>query len=177
MFNSFFCCLSTAYSLYHTFCCLSSIFLSFLKLFYLTENFFRRFSFSNFCIISYRLTFVKNFFNFFEILFSQVVRFWPSATFISYHRFKCLSRTFLSFLKNFLNFIFQKFSSFLSATFTSYHRWSCLSRTFFIFLKNFFKFLSSSSATSDIIPYTLPLVNNFLQKNSIFLYFLFTMQT
>ena len=99
MFNSFFCCLSTAYSLYHTFCCLSSIFLSFLKLFYLTENFFRRFSFSNFCIISYRLTFVKNFFNFFEILFSQVVRFWPSATFISYHRFKCLSRTFLSFFE------------------------------------------------------------------------------
>ena len=51
-------------------------FLSFFKnFFYLTENLFRRFSFSNFCIISYRLTFVKNFFNFFEILFPQVVRF------------------------------------------------------------------------------------------------------
>ena len=48
-------------------------FLSFLKLFYLTENFFRRFSFSNFCIISYRLTFVKNFFQlFFEILFLKL---------------------------------------------------------------------------------------------------------
>ena len=40
-------------------------FLSFLKLFYSTENLFRRFSFSNFCIISYRLTFVKNFFQLF----------------------------------------------------------------------------------------------------------------
>ena len=37
----------------------------FLKLFYSTENLFRRFSFSNFCIISYRLTFVKNFFQLF----------------------------------------------------------------------------------------------------------------
>ena len=34
-------------------------------------------------------------------------------------------------------------------------------KNFFIFLKNFFKFLSSSSATSDIIPYTYFLVNNF----------------
>ena len=116
----------------------------------------------------------RTFFNFFKILFSQVVRFWPSATFISYHRFKCLSRTFLSFFrKNFLNFIFQKLSSFLSATFTSYHRWSCLSRTFFISLKNFFKFLSSSSATSDIIPYTYHLVNNFLQKKFNFFIFSF----
>ena len=80
-------------------------------------------------------------------------------------------------MKNFLNFIFQKLSSFLSATFTSYHRWSCLSRTFFIFLKNFFKLLSSSSATSDIIPYHSSIVNIFLQKKLIFLYFLFTMQT
>ena len=44
-------------------------FLSFLKTFYLTENLFWRFSFSNFCIISYRLTFVKNFFNFFWKVF------------------------------------------------------------------------------------------------------------
>ena len=34
-------------------------------------------------------------------------------------------------------------------------------KNFFIFLKNFFKFLSSSSATSDIIPYHSTLVNNF----------------
>lgn len=43
------------------------------------------------------LNFCQELFNFFEILFSQVVRFWPSATFISYHRFKCLSRTFFKF--------------------------------------------------------------------------------
>ena len=135
----------------------------------MTKNLFWRFSFSNFCIISYRLTFVKNFFNFFEILFSQVVRFWPSATFISYHRFKCLSRTFLSFFeKTFWTSFFRSSVLFLSATFTSYHRWSCLSRTFFIFLKNFFKFLSSSSATSDIIPYHSTLVNNFFYFSTYF---------
>lgn len=128
----------------------------------MTENLFWRFSFSNFCIISYRLTFVKNFFNFFEILFPQVVRFWPSATFISYHRFKCLSRTFLSFFEKLFELHFSEAQFFfLLATFTSYHRWSCLSRTFLFFLKTFFKFLSSSSATSDIIPYHSALVNNF----------------
>lgn len=117
-------------------------FLSFFKnFFYLTENLFWRFSFSNFCIISYRLTFVKNFFNFFEILFPQVVRFWPSATFISYHRFKCLSRTFLSFFwKTFWTSFFRSSVLFLLATFTSYHRWSCLSRTFLFFLKTFLSF-------------------------------------
>ena len=120
----------------------------------------------------------RTFFNFFEILFPQVVRFWPSATFISYHRFKCLSRTFLSFFEKLFELHFSEAQFFfLLATFTSYHRWSCLSRTFLFFLKTFFKFLSSSSATSDIIPYHSTLVNNFLQKNSIFLYFLFTMQT
>ena len=46
-------------------------------------------------------------------------------------------------------------------------------KNFFIFLKNFFKFLSSSSATSDIIPYTYPLVNNFLQKKFNFFIFSF----
>ena len=93
-------------------------FLSFFKnFFYLTENLFWRFSFSNFCIISYRLTFVKNFFNFFEILFPQVVRFWPSATFISYHRFKCLSRTFLSFFEKLFELHFSETQFFFVSNF------------------------------------------------------------
>ena len=78
---------------------------------------------------------------FFDFLFSQVVRFWPSATFISYHRFKCLSRTFLSFFwKTFWTSFFRSSVLFLLATFTSYHRWSCLSRTFLFFLKTFLSF-------------------------------------
>ena len=97
MFNSFSLSLNSLFIISYILLFVKYFFKFFLKLFYLTKNLFWRFSFSNFCIISYRLTFVKNFFNFFEILFSQVVRFWPSATFISYHRFKCLSRTFLSF--------------------------------------------------------------------------------
>ena len=48
-------------------------FLSFFKnFFYLTENLFRRFSFSNFCIISYRLTFVKNFLTFLKFYFLKL---------------------------------------------------------------------------------------------------------
>lgn len=119
----------------------------------------------------------RTFSTFFEILFLKLFGSDRQQLLYLITDLSACQELFLSFLKNFLNFIFQKFSSFLSATFTSYHRWSCLSRTFFIFLKNFFKFLSSSSATSDIIPYTYPLVNNFLQKNLIFLYFLFTIQT
>ena len=99
MFNSFSLSLNSLFIISYILLFVKYFFKFFLKLFYLTKNLFWRFSFSNFCIISYRLTFVKNFFNFFEILFSQVVRFWPSATFISYHRFKCLSRTFLSFFE------------------------------------------------------------------------------
>lgn len=78
---------------------------------------------------------------FFDFLFSQVVRFWPSATFISYHRFKCLSRTFLSFFEKLFELHFSEAQFFfLLATFTSYHRWSCLSRTFLFFLKTFLSF-------------------------------------
>ena len=87
------------------------------------------------------LNFCQELFNFFEILFSQVVRFWPSATFISYHRFKCLSRTFLSFFEKLFELHFSEAQFFfLLATFTSYHRWSCLSRTFLFFLKTFLSF-------------------------------------
>ena len=87
------------------------------------------------------LNFCQELFNFFEILFSQVVRFWPSATFISYHRFKCLSRTFFKiFWKTFWTSFFRSSVLFLLATFTSYHRWSCLSRTFLFFLKTFLSF-------------------------------------
>lgn len=97
MFNSFSLSLNSLFIISYILLFVKYFFKFFKNFFYLTENLFWRFSFSNFCIISYRLTFVKNFLTFFEILFSQVVRFWPSATFISYHRFKCLSRTFLSF--------------------------------------------------------------------------------
>ena len=99
MFNSFSLSLNSLFIISYILLFVKYFFKFFKNFFYLTENLFWRFSFSNFCIISYRLTFVKNFFNFFEILFSQVVRFWPSATFISYHRFKCLSRTFSSFFE------------------------------------------------------------------------------
>ena len=145
----------------------------------MTENLFWRFSFSNFCIISYRLTFVKNFFQLF-LKFYFLKLFGSDRQQLLYliTDLSACQELFLSFFeKTFWTSFFRSSVLFLSATFTSYKRWSCLSRTFFIFLKNFFKFLSSSSATSDIIPYTYPLVNNFLQKNSIFLYFLFTMQT
>ena len=137
----------------------------------MTENLFWRFSFSNFCIISYRLTFVKNFFQLF-LIFYFLKLFGSDRQQLLYliTDLSACQELFLSFfLKKFLNFIFQKLSSFLSATFTSYHRWSCLSRTFFIFLKKLFlSFLSSSSATSDIIPYHSTLVNNFFYFLHIF---------
>ena len=54
---------------------------------------------------------------FFDFLFSQVVRFWPSATFISYHRFKCLSRTFLSFFEKLFELHFSEAQFFFVSNF------------------------------------------------------------
>ena len=135
----------------------------------MTENLFWRFSFSNFCIISYRLTFVKNFFNFFWNFIFSSCSVLTVSNFYILSQIQVLVKNFFKFFwKTFWTSFFRSSVLFLLATFTSYHRWSCLSRTFLFFLKNFFKFLSSSSATSDIIPYTYPLVNNFFYFSTYF---------
>lgn len=117
-------------------------FLSFFKnFFYLTENLFWRFSFSNFCIISYRLTFVKNFFNFFWNFISSSCSVLTVSNFYILSQIQVLVKNFFKFFwKTFWTSFFRSSVLFLLATFTSYHRWSCLSRTFLFFLKTFLSF-------------------------------------
>ena len=127
----------------------------------MTKNLFWRFSFSNFCIISYRLTFVKNFLTFLKFYFLKLFG---------------SDRQQLLYLITDLSACQELFKFFWKTFWTSFFRNSVLfcqqllhltidevvcQELFLFFLKNFFKFLSSSSATSDIIPYTYFLVNNF----------------
>ena len=100
MFNSFSLSLNSLFIISYILLFVKYFFKFFLKTFLLGWKPLLKIFIQQLLYYIISLNFCQELFStFFEILFSQVVRFWPSATFISYHRFKCLSRTFLSFFE------------------------------------------------------------------------------